>query len=1739
MSVDTEIPGYTVVETLHAGPQVRVVRARREHDGRVVVIKQHASGQGSGANRLQARLRHEYDLLQVLEDAGCKHSIRLIEGVEHKGRLALVLEDISGYALSVLMARAPFSVAEVIKVGMVAAEALGELEDTQIIHKDINPSNIVLNTDTGAIQLIDFGIATRLSREVQAIHHGGRLAGTVAYLSPEQTGRMNRPIDYRTDFYSLGATLYTLLAGEPPFGGAELMTSLHIILTVAPTPLQARNPSVPPMLAALIEKLLAKAPEERYQSARGIYNDLQRCHAQLQTPSPTLFTLGVDDYSPRFELSPKLHGRSKQLETLHAQLTTVRQGNPAVVLVDGVSGSGKSALIKAFEVELAGQPALFAAGKFDETQRNVPLRALTEALTQLLQGILAHENESVSTWRQNLLRELGAVASAVVEVVPALEWIIGKTAPPTSLGPREQENRLLFGVGRLLRCLAKDRPVVLFFDDLQWADHGTAKVLEELATMGHAQLLILGAYRNPGLEDAPHVLAALDVMRENGARVTSLRVGPLSVEDIAQFIADTVRLDVSTTVPLAEVVHAKTGGIAYFVSAFLLHLWHHGMFAQDQGRWNWDLAAIRSRQVTDNMTDVLREKISQLPPDCRTLLEMASCLGGSFALSELAAIAGRTPPEVAHGLWPALRASVVLPRDESYRYAEHGEVGVMYDFAHDKIHESLYAGLSAEHRSKLHHTIGQALAGLGNASDTTAFLRRVEHVNLGCAGETPDEAVARRDLNVRAGELAQRGLAYDIAIRYLRIAAELLPPQAHRQERALWRAIYRRLADCTMMARRLEEAHATLREVLSKEEEPLAQASVLAQEAHLSILDAPGNALGMALDALQRLGAGLPERPSPLAILPWLLRVRIKLLGLNVEALINQPVMTDPHDLLRADLLSTVAHACVRLPNTDILTGVSALQAFVLTLDKGRSPHSALTYAFYSVVALRVFGDIKTSCRFRDLALQLAHMYPCASTGVTHGAALFNTGLMYSHPDMLAAQNRGYRDSLESGELFGGVCFTGVLGAQSHVDLDAALANIEQEMPSLRKRRDEMTLLGALVFQHFGYALQGRTPTDAAFGEGRAREEDMEALLVEKNEVYTRTAWYINKLQIGLLHGDIALAQQYLDRLLTTSFFSAYTGLPTIAYVGALQILLLVQLAQQRGRTRVDRPKAARRMWREMRWIYKVSPQIGGMWLTLARAELAALAGDVPVALANFDEAAHWVVMGGDRPAEIVVLERAGRFHLKRGAKDLAQFYLSRAMQSAQAWGASVKLRMLQDEFPAYTVTPNATPVNTAPVATVSSATYDDVAATVDLAAVLRACQLVSRALSTEDVVRELMRTGMEVAGADGGLLVMLNDAQELYLRAEAQGGQPTQAKDERLTAAAGPETLLRLVQRTREAQVVSNAAQSDYAGDAYVRLQAPRAMLCAPILRQGELIGLIYLENRAVAAVFTRERLRVIELIAAQAAISLENARLYTHLEATVAQRTEQLRRVQDKLLKLERDTTETQMAGGFAHEVLNALSPGRYAADSDSVQEALQALPSDHVLREAFVLVEAGVTRGLRITQQILEYAALGRIQQSLAKSSETTDLGELVSRIVGELTTPAEAVTYDASIMPQLQLPVSQKHAWTIVRHLIVNARDAVCATDAPHERRVTVRGEIQVNDVVLQVEDTGVGMSQQVKGQLFRPFFSTKGSQGMGLGLGLSKRLVELYGGSLEFASQEGAGATFRVRFPRTSDKPPAG
>jgi predicted ATPase/signal transduction histidine kinase/ActR/RegA family two-component response regulator len=1408
-------------------------------------------------------------------------------------------EKIQEKSLRELMHGTGLPVSEFLRLTSAICDAVAQMHYSRRVHLDIAPDTIYFDMQCMQAKLASAGIALGHGTADAASRLPTLIEGRLPYISPEQTGRTGTAIDSRSDLYSLGVTFYEMLAGELPFQARDALEWVHLHIAGTPRSLSQTRPELPAVLSDIIAKLLAKAPDERYQSAVGLKHDLLRLARQLETGG-TLerFELGTSDVPLRLRIPQRLYGRETQV----AELTSIFErvaltGEPELTIVSGEPGIGKSALVDELRAHVRHR-ALFASGKFDQYQRGIPYFTLVQAFRHVAQQMLAGSAEALELWRSRLKDALGTNAQVITDVIPEVRFIVGEVADAPALGPLETQNRFNLVFHQFVQALATpSQPLVLFLDDMQWADVATLKLLEALfagTELRHVYLLF--AYRDTEVDAAHPLEWLLDKLRSSPARLGTAALQPLAQAHVVDLVHDTLRCSTDEASALAEVIHRKTGGNPFFVRELLKSLYDEKLlrFDADARRWRWDADAIETAGITDNVVDLMILRLRRLSPQAQRVLQIAACIGSSFDVRILAAVYDAAEDEALALLREASSEGLIRPAvDQSA-----GESAVVWQFRHDRIQQATYSTLEPDGRKSLHLRIGRIMfASVQNASRESGLFDLVNQLNLG--HELMDDANEREQLvtlNLLAGEKAMAASAYGPALRYLTQATELMPQDA-------WQSDYERVfsahlqrAECEYLVGDFARAEVLLKFTLNQSRSTLDRARVYAPWLLLyQISGRFSEGVKLGTQALALFDVVLPEDSTAVAQAIEAERQSIQALlaGRDIGELLDAPLMTDPAAKALISILSGLGP----------LTYLGRPEAFPLiplkmvsvSLRQGNSAESCFAYSMYAMLLVSIFEDIEAGYAFSQMAIRLNEKLndPTLRGVLLHIHANHVSFWRKPYAESLRFVDEAFTASIEAGDFIYSnyaAFMAGWLQFERGAPLEELQRSSERYLAFARQSRNRAVYDVICLEQQMVAALQGRTESDGSLSDESFNEHAALERIAHDGLTTGVLFYYAERLVLHMIFGqtDEALraAKEAKARLgkatalpveVSLSFFEALAC--SAAYLTAKDSGTRAQLLQ------TVRDSAVRLE----RWSRDCPHNFAAKCL-LVSAELAQLQGNTLEAMRLYEQAVRAAQDASALHDEAITRERAAVFYASQQLASLADFSLLEARRAYADWGADGKVAQLDERYPR--LVPRA--VNT------STALASMERSRLDLMSAIKASQAISSEIVLPQLSQTLMKLVIEHAGAERACLVLLN---EDGYSVEAETSIAAPAERSRSGAVDVPEAVVNFVRRTDERVLIEDASRPNpFSADPYFADRMLKSVLCLPVAKQGRLFGMLYLENSQLAGAFTPDRLTVLELLAAQTAISLENARLYREagLLASTQRYANQLKGLAEVSLKL-----------------------------------------------------------------------------------------------------------------------------------------------------------------------------------------------------------------------------------------------
>ncbi|MDZ8261443.1 AAA family ATPase [Nostoc sp. ChiQUE01b] len=1800
------IPGYDITKEIYNGSRTLVYRGYRETDSLPVVIKLLKNSYPSFSDLLQ--FRNQYTIAKNLNSSAIVQTYSL---EAYQNGYALVMEDFGGISLKDYFACYQTldieSLQEFLQIAIALCNALDILIRYRIIHKDIKPANILINPETKQVKLIDFSIASLLPRETQILISPNMLEGTLGYLSPEQTGRMNRGIDYRTDFYSLGVTFYELLSGELPFQSHDPMELVHCHIAKLP-PLLGDRRQISQVLCDIVMKLMAKNAEDRYQSVFGLKYDLENCLAQLKSTGKIVsFPIAQRDVCDRFIIPEKLYGREHEVETLLKAFERVT--NPKgelrgveLMLVAGFSGIGKTAIVNEVHKPIVRQRGYFIKGKFDQFNRNIPFFAFVQAFRDLMGQLLSESDVHLSTWKNKILQVLGDQGQVILEVIPELEQIIGQQPPATELSPNAAQNRFNLLLQRFIQVFTtKEHPLVIFLDDMQWADSASMKLIQLLMNESNSgYLLLIGAYRDNEVSAAHPLMLTLDeIAKLNAANINKITLAPLTEASLNQLVADTLNCSLETTEILTQLVYQKTKGNPFFSTQFFkaLHQDQLIKFDLNSGSWQCDIAQIKALALTDDVVDFMVLQLRKLPESTQNILKLAACIGNQFDLATLAIVSENSETETAVFLWKALQEGLILPQSEVYKFYVGREtqdliqssLTVNYKFLHDRIQQAAYALIPESKKQSIHLQIGQLLLNkIPIKKQEERIFEIVNQLNIGVKLiNLQSDRDQLAELNLLAGQKAKLSTAYTNAIEYISCGIQLLRTESWQQQYSLTLALYEEAASAAYLIGQFDEVEEFVEQVQQHAKDLIDRVKSIEIQIQSYLAQSRfDDSIRTAIALLNLLGVKLSHQANKIQTLLNLAQTKLRFLGKSPLSLIDLPNMTGDKQLAAIRILaSTNSTAYIARP--DLLPPI-ILSEVNLSMQYGNAAASAFGYAWYGLIECGILGNIQTGYKFGQLALQVLEKFH-SKEFKARTFFIVQTFINHWHQplkDTIAPLIEAYQVGLETGDIEYAAwasyscSFHGYLMGQELAELEKQMgdyaevySNFRQEKPQTYINSFRQAILNLL-----------EKSTDPSYLSGAVYDAQTIRPLQEQAGDRTGLSFsYANELILCYLFENYTKASEaaiqaitYLDGVTSAAI------VPTVYFYQALTQLILYPTATATEQKQILK-KVTSHQKKLKKWAHH-APMNHQHKFYLVEAERQRILLQKNKAMQLYDRAISLAKENAYIQEEALSNELAAKFYLDWGKEKIAQVYMQEAYYCYARWGAKAKIEDLEKRYPQLLVPilqeqHNRFQLNSTvdrssfPNQTIhTNLSSSSISEALDLSTILKASQALSSEIQLEQLLTTLLQVLMENAGAQKATLLVLQQ-DNLVIEAVASINEGVTLLSVPLPISeAIPITLVNFVKHSLKTVVLDDAtAQTDFIADLYFMQQQPKSVLCTPMLNQGKLIGLLYLENPLTIGAFTSDRTKVIQLLCAQAAISLQNAHLYQEYQNYAHQlerSLQELEQAQLQMVQNEKMATLGNLVAGVAHEINNPIGflEGSLYNAEEYTQDLLAHIQlfKQHHPTPAIAVIEHGKKIDLEfLTEDLPKLVSSMKVASERIKDISTSlrtfsraDTAEKVAcnlhegiestllilkyRLKANEKRPAIEVITEYGKLPLVKCFLGQLNQ--VFMNILANAIDALDASiqkrsfaqvQAEHQQ-ILIQTEVSSDEqtVIIRIKDNGQGMPEEIRSRIFDHLFTTKEvGKGTGLGLAIARQIVEeTHDGSLSCNSILGEGTEFVIEIP---------
>ncbi|MBS4220711.1 AAA family ATPase [Bacillus sp. FJAT-49711] len=1716
-AVDLQInlPGYERIVELETNQTCTYFKAVDRTSKRPVLIKKLIM-ETSDSQELATAI-HEYNMTKSLEVNGLLKPIKL---ENYWNKPYLITERFNGITLSTYIKKYVIDIKLFLQIAVNLTSIIEELHLSHIIHKNIQPDNILINDGTSELKITGFHHAAMLKRENYRAHMNPYMLGKqLYYISPEQTGRINRFLDSRTDLYSLGVVFYELLTGRLPFEVEDQIELVHAHIAKRPIPPHKINPTIPHKLSEIIMKLLAKMPESRYQSAAGLKHDLKKLEVTIDFP------LAENDPHQIFDIEDKLYGRDEELQIFTAAFDHVCKGHCSFVLLPGASGIGKTALVNEVQKPLVRNKGYFISGKFDQLKRDAPYHPLIHALQDLLKQVMAEGEKSIQHLKGRLETELGPYLSAITKMIPAIKWVVGDIDEPEVLPAIESHNRLRFAFLRLINVFSSERhPLILFLDDLQWADHATLDLLQYILSQKKVQyLLVIGAYRDNEVDVThPFHLMAKELKAIKGL-VKTIRLNPLRIEDIEEWVKDALYSNKNDSAEIAAFIEKITKGNAFFIKQLFQSFYDQQLITYDeeQRKWTSDLQQLTKLEIQDDIIALIVERFNKLPDETKKLMKLASCIGNEFEINVLSAVYEENTIITVNTLWEALREGMLLPLSPSYKWIYEGMDNDLeemqhlpYKFLHDRIQQAVYSTMTLTEQEQYHLSIGRLLLSYYTSKNNfeEKIFEIINHLNQCRNYLNSHEKLQLAEWNCIAGEKAKQGAAFNASLSFFKIGKELLGADGWEQYNKLSARLTIGLGEAEYLDNQFELAEQRFDEALSKVQTKQEQLRIYQLKISLyTHLHRVEEAIDCGLKGLQLFGWHINKTPGKLAVAKEVLKAKIYLSRRKANDLKSLPILTGEDKRLILQTFINMNGPSYHVDQN--LAALLMLKAFNFTIKYGTTDVSALVYNNFALILSSGFHQYNESYEFSRLALdeaensQNAHLlgrvYFVYGSFVNH----WKNHIIYSQQYLEHSQ----KHCIESGNahLAGAcssfICMTSFLKGHQ---LEETLNTIDAQLHFSNQIQYD---LSKNYLNELKYWIHILNETNVKPDWGFPKITDDESAEV---------VHYTVRLQLAYLLDELDIAKELMEKLnkLVDGSLTLVIA-PEYNFYKGLWLAKLYKDATIKNKMVIRKQlKKQLSLWR--RWS-KHSPVNYEHKYYLIKAEEARIKKDFTKAAEYYDQSILLAQKNGFIQDTAIANECAGSFYFSRSLPFVAKAYLTQAVLAYENWGAVRRSNLLRNEYQNLLKEGYADKVE------------NTVNLSVDLATMMKAAQALSGEIVLEKLLARLMNIVLENSGAQK-MIMFLKMEERLKPVASGTVDKIMTFVEEEIIEY--PINMIYYVEKSLEPVVLSNGDVGGmFKHDPYMKKYQPKSVLCFPILHQGKLIGTLFLENNIMTHAFTKERIEILNILSTQAAISLENALLYRNLEGKVKERTAQLEFAYKDLEKANLDLAQSEemrrkFLSNISHDLRSPIT---------SVQGYIEAIIEGVITKEEDkeLYLERSHQRLLMLNRMIEDLFELTKLEsRGMSLHFEYVPSDQLFKHLWRQF--EHDVVNANLAFSVQIEPPsingeyplleVDIRRMEQVIQNLISNAIKNTKVGEITFQHKV----ELNKNEAVFILSDTGNGISADDLPHIFERFYtkSIERNDGHGLGLSICKEIIHYHRGDISVDSIEGSGTSFMIRLP---------
>ncbi len=1436
---------------------------------------------------------NEYEFTKDLNISGVRKVINIDE---INGKNILVLEYFKGKTVRKALNKL-VNIENILKIAINITQTLGHIHQQNIIHKDINSNNILINKKN-EINIIDFGLAGRYTLKTQNLSNPERLEGTLAYISPEQTGRMNRSIDYRTDLYSLGVVLYEMFTKKLPFQETDDMDLVHSHIAKMPIEPDKINANIPKFLSNIILKLLSKNAEDRYQSAFGLKHDLKQLINQQGFKNIEGRKLGEKDFSGKLTIPEKLYGRENEIKQLYKIYEKVSNGNKELLLLSGYSGVGKSALIHEIHKPLSKKAGFYIEGKFDLLQKNIPYRAVILAFTDFVNLILKEDDEKLNYWKNLIQKSVGNIGAVLTNLIPELELIIGKQPEIPKLDGKEAQNRFNYVWSNFIKAIsAAKHPLVIFIDDLQWADGSSVELLKNLLVDPEIKYLFcIIAYRNNEINTV--VLHEFENLKN--LYISKIKLENIEQTDVNNLVKDSLANTKSEDIKkLSDLIYSKTFGNAFFTIQFFKNLYEEELLKFDfiKNKWKWNITEIKKQNITDNVIELMINKVRKLPKATLDILKIAACIGNRFHLKILSVIYKKNKQICKNDLETAIIENIIIPLDNQN-----------YKFAHDRIQQAVYFTIPDSKKNNFHLQTGKLLLKfLDKESQTKQIFNIVNQLNYGISLMKNHERQQLSELNLKATMKAKQSSAYLPAYDYLKIANDLLEKNSWQTNYNFTLNIYNELAELSYLNGKYSKTEFYTKKINKNVSNILDKVN-----SYCSLINAY-RAQSMFTESIQtgfkilsKFGINFPKKPSQLHIIFNFIKTSILLNIFGIDKFKNLPMMSNEHvkaQIKLIDVIGTSAYISNKKLVPLFITNVISL-----IIKYGHNLSSPYFISGYGIMMMTL-NKTEQAYKFGKIAIHLQKKYninqiKCSANYVNICfIKIWKTKLS----EIIRSLVKNYKVGLEVGDsefASYSLIYSHYYSLFAKTRLHKLKNKIDNDLIQIhRLNQKKSSVTHSILLQITSDLLNNYYNNIHSFTGKYFDNKGINDFIKEK-DITGLVQFYISKSFILFVFNYIEKMEAVLDKLeeykagIMITYFYALANFYT-----SLCSLAIFENKNKSGQKEILKKVSENQ--KQMKIWAKHCPENFQNKYDIVEAEKFRILGKKELAESFYGKAIKGANKNNFLCEEAISWEAAGRFYLQEDNEILAKMYFQNAYKTYKIWGATAKLKQLENKYPQFIFEKQTSGsiISTDRDSTIisdSKTIIRESASLFDMTSIVKASHSLSGEVKLEKLLKTMLMLIMENAGADYAVIIR-NENEKFLIEAKGKYGSENiellQSKSLEKTEAVAL-NIVKYVIRTHKFLVIDNAlSDKKYFNNEYIQKNKVKSVFCYPVIHKNKLVAVLYLENNLSTHVFTPSRIETINILSSQIAVSIENALLYKNLEVKVKQRTKELNQTNDKL--------------------------------------------------------------------------------------------------------------------------------------------------------------------------------------------------------------------------------------------------